>query len=124
MGAQESDSRLFGGTMAGLTDAKVRVAKASDKTQRLFDGGGLYLEITPAGGRYWRLKYRHGGKEKRLALGVYPEVSLADARKGRDDARVTIRTGQDPSAAKQAAKRRAVLTTGNTFEAIDRKSVV
>ena len=107
--------------MAGLTDAKVRAAKASDKTRRLFDGGGLYLEITTAGGRYWRLKYRHGGKEKRLALGVYPEVSLADARQGRDEARMTIRAGEDPSAAKQAAKRRAVLTTGNTFESIARE---
>lgn len=104
-----------------LTDARIRAAKATEKTQRLFDAGGLYLEITPAGGRYWRLKYRHAGKEKRLALGVYPEVSLADARKGRDNARIAIREGQDPSAAKQAAKRRAVLTSGNTFEAVARE---
>ena len=66
-----------------LTDAKLRNLATPGKH---FDGGGLYLEITPAGGRYWRLKYRHGGKEKRLAFGVYPEVSLKAARERRADA--------------------------------------
>jgi len=63
--------------MPPLSDLAIRRAKPSSKTQKHFDGGGLYLEISPAGGRWWRLKYRFGGKEKRLALGVYPEVTLA-----------------------------------------------
>jgi len=58
-----------------LTDTEVRKAKPSDKPQRLFDGGGLYLEVSPAGGKLWRFKYRFGGKEKRQALGKYPEVT-------------------------------------------------
>lgn len=68
------------------------------------DGLGLYLEVTSAGGRYWRMKYRFVGKEKRLAFGVYPEVSLAEARARRDEARRTLRDGQDPSAARAEAK--------------------
>ncbi|MGH8829805.1 MAG: Arm DNA-binding domain-containing protein, partial [Polaromonas sp.] len=66
-----------------LTDAKLRNLTERGKH---FDGGGLYLEVTKAGGRYWRLKYRHGGKEKRLAFGVYPAVSLKDARDRAADA--------------------------------------
>jgi len=75
----------------------------------------------PTGARYWRLKYRHAGKEKRLALGVFPAVSLLDARKGREDARALLRAGTDPSAVRQADKRRALLATGDTFEAIARE---
>lgn len=74
-----------------LTDVFLRKLRPPERTARLFDGGGLYLEATPAGGRYWRLKYRHGGKEKRLALGVYPEVSLAAARKAAEAARDLLR---------------------------------
>lgn len=59
-----------------LSDVAIRKAKPTDKPQRLFDGGGLYLEVSPAGGKLWRWKYRHGGKEKRMAFGVYPDVSL------------------------------------------------
>lgn len=58
--------------MPPLTDAALRRIRPSERTQKLFDGGGLYLEVSPKGGRWWRLKYRYGGKEKRLALGVYP----------------------------------------------------
>jgi len=76
-----------------LTDTALRKAKPIDKAQRLFDGGGLYLEITPAGGKLWRQKYRFGGKEKRLAHGSYPEVSLADARGRRDAARKLLAAG-------------------------------
>ena len=61
-----------------LTDTAIRTAKPSAKPVRMFDGGGLYLELSPAGGKLWRLKYRFSGKEKRLALGVYPEISLKD----------------------------------------------
>ncbi|WP_317843121.1 Arm DNA-binding domain-containing protein [Montanilutibacter psychrotolerans] len=63
-----------------MTDAAIRKVKPTDKPQRLLDGGGLYPEVSPAGGKWWRLKYRHLGKEKRLSLGTYPDTSLADAR--------------------------------------------
>jgi len=69
-----------------LTDTQIRNTKPTGKTIRLSDGKGLYLEISPRGGKWWRLKYRFG-KEKRLSLGVYPEVSLKGARERRDDAR-------------------------------------
>ncbi|HEY1609795.1 MAG TPA: Arm DNA-binding domain-containing protein, partial [Paraburkholderia sp.] len=70
-----------------LTNIQLKQAKPGAKPLKLFDGGGLFLLITPAGRRYWRLKYRFGGKEKLLALGVYPEVTLLKARKLREDAR-------------------------------------
>ena len=82
-----------------LTDAKLRTLNTPGKH---FDGLGLYLELTPAGGRYWRLKYRHGGKEKRLALGVYPEVSLREARDRADTARKNLQAGDDPAELKKA----------------------
>ena len=104
-----------------LTATAIRNAKPGDKVRRLFDGGGLYLEVTPAGGRYWRLKYSYCGKEKRLALGVYPEVSLAEARQRRDAARTILRDGRDPSAERKADKLRAVLSAETTFEAIGRE---
>lgn len=64
-----------------LTDIRIRKTKHADKAVKLADGGGLYLELHPNGSRYWRMKYRFGGAEKRLAFGMYPEVTLADARK-------------------------------------------
>ncbi|CAK0752950.1 hypothetical protein CCP3SC15_1900001 [Gammaproteobacteria bacterium] len=67
-----------------LTDTAIRNAKPEEKPFRLFDGGGMYLEIAPSGGKWWRLKYRIDGKEKRLSLGIYPNVSLKDARDRRD----------------------------------------
>ena len=70
-----------------LSDSAMRKAKPADKPIRLFDGGGLYLEISPSGSKLWRLTYRFAGKEKRHALGIYPDVSLAGARKGRSEAR-------------------------------------
>ncbi|HLX29035.1 MAG TPA: Arm DNA-binding domain-containing protein, partial [Casimicrobiaceae bacterium] len=79
-----------------LTDRAIRNAKPCDKPVRLFDGAGMYLEIAPSGGKWWRLKYRHGGKEKRLSLGVYPDVGLADARERRDAARKLLADGKDP----------------------------
>jgi hypothetical protein len=63
-----------------LTNTAIRNGKPGEKPFRLFDGGGLYLEVSPTGGRWWRLKYRFDGKEKRLSLGVYPDVSLKEAR--------------------------------------------
>lgn len=86
-----------------LTEAAVRSAKPSPgRAVRLFDGRGLYLEVAPAGGKWWRLKYRFGGKEKRLSLGVYPEVSLATARRRRDELRLALADGRDPGAERKA----------------------
>ena len=71
---------------------------------RLADGHGMYPKVTAAGGKYWRIKYRHVGKEKRLSLGVYPAVSLAEARKKRDKARNELVEGEDPAQTKRDAK--------------------
>ncbi|MEQ1659774.1 MAG: Arm DNA-binding domain-containing protein, partial [Hylemonella sp.] len=98
-----------------LTDAKLRTLSEPGKH---FDGGGLYLELTPAGGRYWRLKYRHGGKEKRLAFGVYPAVSLKDARDQATAARKVLQSGDDPGALRKADKAKAVHEAVNTLEAV------
>src|SRR5690606_4269000 len=87
------------------------------------DGRGLYLEVTPTGRRYWRLKYRHAGKEKRLALGVYPEVTLAEARVLRDKARAAIRDGRDPSADRKAGRREAKLSADNTLAGVARQGL-
>jgi integrase len=98
-----------------LTDAKLRNLSTPGKH---FDGAGLYLEITTAGGRYWRMKYRHGGKEKRLALGVYPAVGLRDARDKATDAKRLMQDGQDPGALRKAEKARGAFETVNTLEAV------
>src|SRR5258706_4219515 len=105
-----------------LTDAACRNAKCpADKARARFsDSLGLYLEVLPAGGRYWRLKYGFGGKEKRLGLGVYPAVSLKDARTARDEARQALTGGVDPSAARQEAKQALRVATDNSFEAVAR----
>lgn len=104
-----------------LSDIKCRNTKPTDKTKRLSDGGGMYLEITPKGAKYWRMKYRFHGKEKRLAIGVYPEVSLTEAREKRDEARKLLREGIDPSFAKQEQKRAANMEANNSFEKIARQ---
>lgn len=85
---------------------------------RHWDGGGLYLEVTEEGGRYWRLKYRFGGKEKRLSLGVFPEVGLADARTAADAARRQIREGKDPGEERKAAKAAAARAVRGTVAAV------
>ncbi|MEW9624700.1 tyrosine-type recombinase/integrase [Rhodanobacter geophilus] len=106
-----------------LTDTAIRKAKPADKSQRLFDGGGLYLEISPAGGKWWRLKYRFAGKEKRLALGTYPDTGLADARMRRDDARKLLAAGVDPSEQRKAEKAervKAAEIAADTFEKVAR----
>lgn len=101
-----------------LTDLEVRRAAAMEKTYRISDGRGMYLEISPAGGKYWRLKYRFNDREKRLALGVYPDVTLAHARRKRDEARAMLADGIDPGQAKKDKKRLARLNAANTFEAV------
>ena len=105
-----------------LTDTACKNAKCpADKARTRFtDAGGLYLEVVPTGGKHWRWKYRFGGKEKRLALGTYPQVSLAIARRTRDDARVMLKSGTDPVAAKQDLKRVAKVSLETTFEPVAR----
>ena len=105
-----------------LTDTacKKAVCPAGKPSIRLADEKALYLEVTAAGGKYWRWKYRYGGKEKRLALGVYPEVSLAQAREGRDGARKTLAAGDDPGQLKRAAKMASAVSQANTFESVAR----
>jgi integrase len=104
-----------------LTATAVQKAKPTAKIQRLFDAGGLYLEIAPSGGKWWRLKYRHAGKEKRLSLGVYPETSLANAREKRDEARKLLATGVDPSENRKATRAATVERAANSFEAVARE---
>jgi integrase len=105
-----------------LTDAACRNAKcpAGKARERLADSGGLYLEAAPSGSRRWFWKYRFDGREKRLALGSYPEVSLAQARGARDAARATLRDGSDPVQAKKDSALLRKLAIGNTFEAVAR----
>jgi len=83
-----------------LTQLQIRNAKPKDKPYKLADGGGLYLEVTPAGGKHWRMKYRQpNGKENKLHLGAFSAVSLADAREKRDSAKQLLATGADPGRA-------------------------
>jgi integrase len=102
-----------------LNDIAIRSAKPKDRTFKLFDSGGLYLEVSTAGGKYWRWKYRFAGKENRLAFGVYPEVGLKAARKKRDDARYQLGKGIDPAQARKAEK--ISLAGAESFEAIARE---
>ncbi|EBR3718849.1 tyrosine-type recombinase/integrase [Salmonella enterica] len=104
-----------------LTDAKVRALKPREKTYRLGDAGGLYVEVATNGSRYWRIKYRVAGKEKRLAFGVYPDVSLADAREKRDVAKKILAAGGDPGETKKSEKLAQKLNAENTFEAVARE---
>jgi integrase len=98
------------------------LSKSNGKTQKLPDGGGLYLEITPSGdNKYWRLKYRFAGKEKRLALGVFPFVGLAEARKKRDESKKMLADGIDPSLEKKIQKQKIFEKSENSFEIIARE---
>lgn len=101
-----------------LTATEIKAAKPKEKAYKLADGGGMYLEIFPNGTKSWRLKYRIGGKEKRVVFGVYPAVSLADARGRREEAKKILAAGGDPGQEKQADKQARVLAVQNSFEAI------
>ena len=103
-----------------LTDTAIRKAKPAEKPYKMPDGGGLYLQVTPSGGRLWRMNYRFAGKYKTLALGVYPDVPLARAREKRDEARQALADGIDPAGAKQEKKRAAKIAQANNFEAVAR----
>lgn len=101
-----------------LNELKCKNAKPSDKIQKLSDEKGMYLQVNPSGGKTWQLKYRFEGKEKKLAIGSYPETSLKEARDKRDDARKQLQNGIDPSAAKKQAKIKRQLDNQNSFEAV------
>jgi integrase len=106
-----------------LTTKAVDNAKPKEKPYKLADGEGLFLLVNPGGSRLWRLKYRHGGKEKLLSFGTYPKVGLAQARRLRDDARKLIEDGADPSAERKAEKQRTKIAAGNSFEMVAREFI-
>ena len=100
--------------MPTLSESRIRAAKPAAKPYKLFDERGLFLLVTPAGGRLWRFRYRLGGVEKLLTLGAYPDVPLKRAREKRDDARKLVADGIDPSARRQAERS----ASANTFVAV------
>lgn len=99
-----------------LTATEIKAAKPKEKAYKLSDGGGMYLEIFPNGTKSWRLKYRIGGKEKRVVFGVYPTVTLAEARTKRDEAKRILAAGGDPGQEKQAEKQAKIMAVANSFE--------
>jgi integrase len=104
-----------------LSDTKARNAKPQSKPYKIADGDGLFLLVNPTGSKYWRMRYFFAGKEKLLALGVYPEVPLVDARERRMQAKKLLAAGKDPSEAKKEYKQQVVLKTANTFEVVARE---
>jgi len=104
-----------------LTDVQIRSIAPIERMQRFFDAKGLYLEVTPKGGKYWRYKYRFAGKEKRISLGVYPEISLKTARERLKEARDLLSRGIDPSFKRKADKVRLLSAHENTFELVARE---
>ena len=101
-----------------LTELGLRKAKPSSKPKKFSDGGGLFLLLHPSGSKYWRMKYRFIGKEKLLAFGVWPEVSLTEARKKRNEAKQLLKSGKDPSAAKKNLKVSQKVAQSNTFGSV------
>lgn len=104
-----------------LTDTAIRAIKPTSKTAKFFDGGGLYLEVAPSGGKWWRLKYRFQGKEKRISLGTYPTIGLKEARERREDTKKILANGIDPSAQRQAIKVSTTSIDKNSFEVVTRE---
>ena len=104
-----------------LTDTAIKNAKPGTKPVKLSDEKGLFLLVSPAGGKWWRLKYRLAGKEKLLSLGVYPDVSLKDARQRRDDARKLLADGIDPGENRKAVKSAKAERAANSFEVVARE---
>ncbi|SEQ55514.1 Phage integrase family protein [Rosenbergiella nectarea] len=101
-----------------LTATEIKAAKPKEKAYKMADGGGMYLEVFPNGTKSWRMKYRMGPKEKRVVFGVYPTVSLSEARTKREEAKRILAEGGDPSQEKQAEKAAKVLAVQNSFESI------
>jgi len=104
-----------------LTVIQIQHCKPQCKLIKLFDGRGLYIEITPTGSRWWRFQYRFAGKEKRISLGVYPDVGLKEAREHREQARKQVANGIDPSEQRRMDKLAIIDKTQNTFEAVARE---
>ena len=104
-----------------LTDTAIKNLKATGKKYKSYDSGGLYLEVSPAGGKRWRFKYRYLGKEKLLSLGIYPDVKLKKAREKRDEHRTLLSDGIDPSAHRKAVKAAGIEKFENNFEVIARE---
>ena len=104
-----------------LTNTAILNAKPASKPLKLFDGGGLFLLVTPSGGKWWRLKYRYLQKEKLISLGTYPEVSLKEAREKREQARKLLAAGTDPGANRKAFKVEQMDRQGNSFEVVARE---
>jgi hypothetical protein len=104
-----------------LTATSIRNIKPKDKTFKLYDERGLYLEVSPNGGKWWRFKYRFSGKEKRLSLGVYPDVSLKEARDHREEARKLLANEIDPSENRKTLKTARGERAGNSFEVVARE---
>lgn len=104
-----------------LTDTQIRQAKGTGKAYRLYDERGLYLEVSPPGGKLWRFKYHIGGKEKRIGLGRYPDVSLSQARERREESRKLVARGIDPSAQRQAERAAVELAVTSRFEVVARE---
>tara|TARA_R110002167_G_scaffold99904_2_gene261310 strand:+ start:195 stop:641 length:447 start_codon:yes stop_codon:yes gene_type:complete len=98
-----------------LTDFTIKNSKPKAKAYKLGDGGGLYLQVNPSGTKLWRMKYRWEGREKKLAIGPYPLVSLADARTKRDQARLQLVDGKDPSREKMLANYQAIASGDDPF---------
>ena len=101
-----------------LTDAKLRVLKGKSAPFKVSDAEGLYLLVAPGGSKMWRLAYRFGGKQKALALGHYPTVSLLEARRSRDAAKQLLHDGIDPSVHRKIERRKKAVAAANTFEAV------
>ena len=101
-----------------LTELGIKKSKSGKKEKKLYDGQGLYLLLHPNSSKYWRVKYRFLGKEKVLALGVWPKISLTDARKMRNEAKIILKSGQDPNLIKQNILLNKQVDQLNTFRAV------
>ena len=104
-----------------LTDTLIRKTKPSDSPIKLSDGGGLFLLVVPAGGKWWRLSYRFDGKQKTISMGIYPDVSLLRARERRDEARRLLAEGIDPSVNRRIQKAAKTEQSANSFEVTARE---
>jgi integrase len=107
-----------------LTDIAIKTAKPQAKPYKLFDGGGLYIEVSPGGGKWWRYKYRFGGKEQRLSLGTYPDVGLKEARSRHANERKKIAEGINPADTRKAEKLTSKISAANSFEVVSREWAV
>lgn len=104
-----------------LTDTAIKKAKPEAKQRKLYDERGLFLLVSPKGGKWWRFKYLFDGKEKLLSLGTYPDVSLKDARERRDEARKQVAAGIDPGEHRKAARSARIAKQVNSFEVVARE---